>query len=205
VLLLVNFRCIYTDWLRLTGVFLTNDDTDVNEMSRKLDSILMTILTTQVPKKLKKEPISEHWLDKQLRSLRNKRNKLHQKLKNNNICNNLERDLYLKLYNEFETKSNLSYESYINNLRNIIIDNPREFHKFIASKRKTNGFPAIMHLDDNRASNPQHISYLFASRFKKVYSPSSNSVSPDFSYMDFFLMFQQLKFRFKTFTLTCLN
>jgi hypothetical protein len=114
--------------------------------------------------------------------------------------------LSLKLYNEFETKSNLSYESYTNNLGNKIIDNPREFHKFIASKRKTNGFPAIMHLDDNRASNPQHISYLFANRFKKVYSPSSNSVSPDFSYTwIFFLMFQQLTFLFKTFTFTCLN
>jgi hypothetical protein len=92
--------------------------------------------------------------------------------------------MYLKLYKEFETKSNLAYEFYSNNLGNKIIDNPREFHNFIASKRKTNGFPSTMHLGDNKASNPRQISYLFANHFQKMYCPSSNSPLSDFSYIN---------------------
>jgi hypothetical protein len=41
-----------------------------------------------------------------------------------------------------------------------------------------------MHLEQSSASDPQHISYLFASRFQKVYNPISDSPNPDFSYID---------------------
>jgi hypothetical protein len=41
-----------------------------------------------------------------------------------------------------------------------------------------------MYLENNSASNPLHMSYLFASRFQKIYNRLSNSNIPDLSYIE---------------------
>jgi hypothetical protein len=81
---------------------------------------LADIIDENVQKKIKKQKCSEPWLNKELKNLRNKRNKLHKKLKNSNT-NNIrpeDRENYLKLYKDFETRSNLAYEFYMKNLGN---------------------------------------------------------------------------------------
>jgi Reverse transcriptase (RNA-dependent DNA polymerase) len=175
----INNQLLITDW----GFMKSENDLDI--VAENLDSILFKILENHVPKKLKKEQTNEPWLSKELRNLRNKRNKIHKKLKNSHSSkiSDLDRENHMKLYKEFETKSNLAYDLYVKQLGNEIINNPRKFHKFIASKRKGNGFPTTMHLDQIKASDPQQISYLFASHFKKTYRAIDDSPLPNYDYI----------------------
>jgi len=177
----INNQLLNTDWN-----FLNTVNNDLITMTEIFDSILFKIIENNVPRKIKKDTISEPWLSKELRNLRNKRNKIHKKMKNSHSSkiSPLERDNHIKLYKEFETRSNLAYDFYVKQLGNKIISNPKEFHNFIASKRKTNGFPSTMHLDQIKASDPKQISYLFASRFQKTYRPIVDSLLPDFDYID---------------------
>jgi hypothetical protein len=157
-------------------------NSNLDQITEQFASIVNNIIEKNVPKKLKRDKTNEPWLTKELKNLRNKRNKAHKLLKNYNTTSNVEK--HQKLFKEFEEKSCLAYDSYIKNIGNRIIDNPKEFHQYVSSKRKTNGFPKTMHLDEMTSDDPRHISYLFASKFKKTYTSDTDStVLPNFDHI----------------------
>lgn len=167
-----SIKC-YLDTLNWNYV-LYNLDLD-SAVSRFYQHIF-TAIESYVPKIKKKNKLSEPWLDKNLRFLRNQRNKIYKLLKNtNNVSNDLKLR-YDELSKEFSIKSEEAYKLYTNLIGEKIVQDPRKFFDFVNMKRKSRGYPSSMFKGNVNSSNPHEISNLYADHFQEVFCQPSNQL-----------------------------
>ncbi|XP_055385695.1 uncharacterized protein LOC129614821 [Condylostylus longicornis] len=131
-------------------------------------SILFRLIDAHVPRILKKDRLAEPWLDRNLRQLRNRRNKLYNKIKHSRDNNSLINE-YNDLANEFKNKSNEAYDIYIQNIGSSILGNPKRFFDFVNSKRKSSGYPSSMSKNGLISSSNSEICNFFADNFQQTY------------------------------------
>jgi len=127
------------------------------------------LIDQNTPKIIKKDKVTEPWLDRDLRRLRNKRNKLYKSIKN---CQVPEESLlaeYNNIASEFRSKSNEAYNNYVASVGNDIVSNPKKFFDFINIKRKNSGFPKSMSSNGVIYSNSIDICKMFATNFQNIY------------------------------------
>lgn len=116
------------------------------------------------------------WYTRTIINLKNRKSRAHKKLsKPHTLADKIK---FSSLNKEFIAKQKLAYESYLHDLQNDLADNPRNFRKYVGSKKKTRGYPASMYLKEKKAAVPEGICDLFGEFFQSVYvedvSPSSD-------------------------------
>jgi len=144
-------------------------------------SFLYSVIDIYVPKSRKKDKRTEPWLDKNLRSIRNQRNKLYKKIKYLQVPDQSLLASYNILANEFKLKSNEAYLNYVNSMGNSIICNPKKFFDFVNMKRKCYGYPITMSKNGSLYSCPKAICNIFADNFQSIYCRSfdfNNNIFP---------------------------
>lgn len=126
--------------------------------------IIFQCIEETTPRKRKYYSNRSPWFNADLARLRNQRNRA--------AHNN--RELFCHLRSEFNALNSLSYKLYIENLQINIKNDPKQFWNFINAKKKSNGYPTIMNLNDTCSTSPQEIANLFANYFKSVYKKDDN-------------------------------
>lgn len=106
----------------------------------------------------------------------NRKNRAHKKLSKPHIFS--DRIKYCALNKEFRVKQDLAYGRYLHEVQRDLTGNPRNFWKYVGSKKKTRGFPASMYLKDEKTSDPESICNLFGNFFQSVYVPDVSPVPP---------------------------
>lgn len=125
---------------------------------------------------------SPPWYNKDLRELRNKRNKLwsaYLKSRSDSDFHN-----YQNAYTHFSELCETLYQSYLNQMQYNLISDPKSFFHFINVKKKSDSYPHTLNLDDNSSDNPKEIANLFANFFSRSFT--NHVQEPDseyFSYM----------------------
>lgn len=112
------------------------------------------------------------WFTKELRGLRNLRNRMKVKYDSGGSLVYLSK--YLVARNKFNILNRKCYSSYISRMGRTLLKDPKRFFNFVNSKRKVVGYPRIMKFIDSESSDDTVISNMFANFFRKLYSPSVN-------------------------------
>jgi hypothetical protein len=150
---------------------------DLNLVLSNFYDILSSIIDNFTPKIVKKDKLSEPWLNRELRSLRNQRNKLYKIIKSADAPSNEILNEHKKLAEEFRSKSLTAYDEYVQEIGNTILYNPKKFFDFVNTKRKSHGYPKSMSSNGTTSSSSVEICSFFADKFQKVYRHSQNNVS----------------------------
>ena len=88
---------------------------------------------------------------------------------------------FYSIRNEYETLLDKSYNRYLEETENKISSDPAKFWSYVKSRKKTNGYPSVMHYNGQTASSPSDICELFANFFEGTYwSGDDNGVDLDF-------------------------
>lgn len=120
-----------------------------------------------VPKKIANCSTHPSWQTLELRRLKNKKNKAHSKFKSTK--NPTDYATYSLLRRNFISMQSSVYNEYILQTQANLLRDPSKFWSYVASKKKTSGFPSIMSYNNRESSNSEEICELFATFFKDVY------------------------------------
>ncbi|XP_055387427.1 uncharacterized protein LOC129616025 [Condylostylus longicornis] len=169
----INYALSIIDWETLL------EQHNLDNIIYDFYSIIFEIIDNHIPKIRRKDKLKEPWLDRNLRHLRKRRNKLHHKIKHSGNDNNSLINDYNELANEFKIKGNEAYDNYVQNIGNSIMSNPKKFFDFINTKRKSSGYPISMCMNGRMSSSPTEICNFFADNFQQIYRPElpSNNVN----------------------------
>ena len=126
---------------------------------------LSDLFDKYVPRRQNKNFNRYPWLDRDLRHLRNVRDRSKNSPQYNDLCT------------QFNEKSKLAYEQYIQNLGEEIIYNPHSFFDYIKSQKNTDGFQSSLKRDGVFSSDSNVIANMFANHFSSVYQSPINSTS----------------------------
>ncbi|XP_075150875.1 uncharacterized protein LOC142224983 [Haematobia irritans] len=107
------------------------------------------------------------WFSKELRSLRNRKNRLFKRFKS--VNSNLNYTRYINARYLYQEKSKECYERYLERMRFNLNANPRCFYNFVNSKRNVTSFPNTLRYLDKECSDVHGIANLFADFFEKTY------------------------------------
>ncbi|XP_075150870.1 uncharacterized protein LOC142224978 [Haematobia irritans] len=107
------------------------------------------------------------WFSKELRSLRNRKNRLFKRFKS--VNSNLNYTRYINARYLYQVKSKECYERYLERMRFNLNANPRCFYNFVNSKRNVTSFPNTLRYLDKECSDVHGIANLFADFFEKTY------------------------------------
>lgn len=91
------------------------------------------------------------------------------------------------LSTKFKDESLIAYDDYCVRMGEKILNEPKQFYKFVEVKRKLKGYPAVMHLNNDTSSNNLDISNFFKCNLQEAYIPVSNAEINlnDFDYLNF--------------------
>lgn len=162
------------DWLNSINL----DNSDINITVDMFYSILSNAFENHVPKTYKQGNNHPPWFNKNLINLRNKKNKIHKRMK----CaqNNLTLLFQFKcLRSEFDAQQRTAYRNYISQLEMNLVSDPKKFWAYAAAKRKCSGYPLSMSLNNVTATNTLGICELFADFFQSVYKKHDSFKSDD--------------------------
>lgn len=121
------------------------------------------------------------WYNNRLCKLKNAKSAAHKQFKSNNSPADYQ--IFSRLRKEFIFLSKFLASKYLHSLESNIKANPKHFWTFFNSKRKSVGFPSVMHFSGETSSNPEKVVDMFANFFQNIYN-SSNSVNLDDAYFD---------------------
>ncbi|XP_055388121.1 uncharacterized protein LOC129616497 [Condylostylus longicornis] len=171
----INYALSIIDWETLL------EQHNLDNIIYDFYSIIFEIIDNHVPKIRRKDKLKEPWLDRNLRHLRNWRNKLYHKIKHSGNDNNSLINDYNQLANEFKIKANEAYDNYVQNIGNSIMSNPKKFFDFVNTKRKSSGYPISMCMNGKMSSSPTEICNFFADNFQQIYRPELHSNNVNFN------------------------
>ena len=126
---------------------------------------LTNLLELYVPRKQKKSQSRYPWLDRELRHLRNMRDRSKNSPNYNELCS------------LFDERSKLAYTQYIQKIGEGIISDPNSFFDYIKSQKNTDGYPSSIQKDGVFSSDPSAIASMFAHHFSSVYQNPINSTN----------------------------
>lgn len=148
---------------------------DLDSTVSSFYSCIFEIIDAYIPKIIKKDKLTEPWLDSDLRALRNRRNKLYKIIKQSNNSSPEIINEHKELSIRFISSARTAYDAYINKLSQDLITKPKKFFDFINLKRKCSGYPSTMFKDNISSTSPRLICDLFADRFSECYRLSTDS------------------------------
>ncbi|XP_055838866.1 uncharacterized protein LOC129906898 isoform X1 [Episyrphus balteatus] len=111
---------------------------------------------------------SDDWYDSEIKSLKNRRNKLWSTYKLSPTEINFK--LYCESRDNFNRKSSLKYLNYIQKVQRDLKMNPKCFWNFINSKRKSCSYPSVLKLNDITSHDPRVITQLFSDFFQSAFN-----------------------------------
>lgn len=159
-------------------------NTDISEMTKKFYSIMLHAFNEFIPmKKDRNSNSSPTWFTQDLKKLRNKKNKAWRRyLKTKK---GVDFNCFKFLFDEFKTASELLYNNYVRNMSSKLISNPKDFWKFVNSKRKSDQFPVFINFNNSNSSDPNVISEYFQKFFASSYSNNLfTAIDSDFYHMN---------------------
>lgn len=128
------------------------------------------------------------WYTKELKYLRNRRNRLYKKFKISGSSSDYMN--YSIVMHKCDTLNRKLYDLYLVRVKTKLNSDPRGFFNFVNSKRKVKGFPASLIHGDISKSSDHEIANLFADFFESTYVNSSDSLlSYPYHIQSFDLMF----------------
>lgn len=163
--------------------FISDDNINIDIITDRFYLHIFSCFFQSIPYLPQKNVLSSPpWYTRELRSLRNHRNKLWHKFLTSRLV--FDYSNYLTAFNNFATLCNSLYSEYIDRMQFELISDPKCFFKFINSKRKTDGYPSTMKLADISSPDPKIITNMFVTFFSKAFSDSSSEIDVTyFNYM----------------------
>ena len=154
---------------------------NIDEATGLFYQIVFDCVAKSVPLMIRRNSSNIPWLSKELRSLRNRRNKAWRKY----LLTRSPYDYssYCSLSSDFRTRSNESYSSYLAKVTHELHLNPKYFWQFVNDRRKSNNYPSVIKLGESSSSDPKIISQMFATHFCESFN--NNDFSVDSSYFGF--------------------
>lgn len=125
------------------------NEADVNSVIDKIYNVLKNGLDRFVPKKEVKTNNHPPWFNRNLIKLKNRRNKLHKRIKssvsnlNSNALNNLRLE-YEIVKNDFGALQNFLYQNFMLDIESNLKSNPKQFWSYVALKKDNSSLPSKM-------------------------------------------------------------
>lgn len=184
---------------------------DLEQSIKKFYNILNDIIEKTVPKTIKKNFSGPPWFNKELASLRNSRNRAHNRFKKSNDPVHYKE--FSSIRKTFDSLNEIAYRKYIIDIQEEIASSSKRFFNYVNKKRKSTGFPKTMSYKGKSMSDHDSISNAFKELFKNNFATTlSNSFNkidldkvtyattdinlPQFSETDIFDAIQQCKLSF---------
>lgn len=171
----VNVALQAVDWSLL------DSDCDIDSRVNRFYAILQQIIESHFVVKIRRCSLSQPWLTRDLKSLRNRRNKAYKKFKRTNAISDEQQFVWLSML--FHNLNNQAYNDYVTGLGQKLANNPKSFWKFVNNKRKTKGLPISVSFDGQTSSSDSERCDFFAKFFESVYSPATEITDTEFSYL----------------------
>lgn len=148
------------DWQFIESTSRTDDAVDF--FCHVVDEAISSVVPERRP------PQKPPWSNSRLRELKRQRSKMLRKFCNyrstfNKRLFNIASDRYRK-YNLY------LYNRHVKNLQENLRRNPKQFWSFVNGKRRENGLPSSMILEDSVANNEREKCNLFAHHFQQVFN-----------------------------------
>lgn len=180
------------DSLIISGIERLPISNDLDKTVSSFYSILMRCINETVPKK-RSIPCNSSchpWFTKELKCLRNKRNKAWKKyIRFMTVENQV---VYISLLEEFKKLSYECYNDYLQTMGLSLKLDPKNFWKFINSKKKSDGYPVNLVYNDVILSTTTEICEGFANNFSQSFIDSP--VVVDDNYFQFLRNCPQVSF-----------
>lgn len=121
-------------------------------------------------------PPNPPWSNRTLRLLKTEKKRAHRRY-HRDRNNSISLRIYKYAANTYRDYNRWRYDSYLVRLQDRFTTDPRSFWRFCNSRRKQNGIPPILSLNDKTASTPYEKCCLFAEHFSSVFvEPGSRGV-----------------------------
>lgn len=177
----LNVALMSVDWNHLDSI------PDINEAVDFFTNSVLQAVTNNVPPR--RPPSKPPWSNGQLRLLRRRRSAALRC-----YCNNRSQQTKLafnEASREYRNYNALLYARYKRRTEQNLRTNPKQFWSFINSKRKENGLPTSMYLDEQSADCASDKCELFAAQFQRAFNnfvaaPSQVHVALDDTTRDVF-------------------
>lgn len=128
------------------------------------------------------------WFTKQLKYLKNRRNRLYRKFKSSGSTTDYFN--YSIVMHKCDSLNRKLYNIYLIKMKTRLNSDPKAFFNFVNSKRKVKGFPAALNYRGISKSSDHEIADLFADFFQSTYVNNSDSLlSYPYPFHSFDLMF----------------
>lgn len=162
----------YLESLNLSTRF-SNTTIDIDEDTSEMYDILHDVFEKFVPSTTLRANNKPKWHDKQLSSLKNKRNKIHKRLclARENSDDNLSyhEQSFLFAREEHDSYRKHLFSDYLREQAANLKGDPKSFWRHVNSKRVSNALPSSISFKDNKATSDKEKADLFATFFKSVY------------------------------------
>ncbi|XP_036347939.1 uncharacterized protein LOC118757324 [Rhagoletis pomonella] len=152
---------------------------DVSNCYYSFKTALVDLCRENVPI-LKNKPHKLPWYNRELKKLKNPRNKFFKKFKVTG--NQIFFDKYQKYAKDFNCLDKFLYKNYILGVELNIKSSPKAFWQFIKSKKCGSCIPSTVFLDDKCASGPTEVASLFAEFFSANYVCDDGNSWPDINH-----------------------
>ncbi|XP_055589490.1 uncharacterized protein LOC129741736 [Uranotaenia lowii] len=151
--------------------------TDVDIAVRVFSSILDDVFNNSVP--LVRPPLRPPWSNGRLKRLKQLRSKLLRKFTSSRCpFTKMKLNIATRKYRSF---NRFCYRRYVARTQRELRRNPKKFWKFVNSKRKESGLPAVLQLNDRIATSSAEKCNLFAMHFSSVFSDLSPTADQIFA------------------------
>lgn len=117
---------------------------------------------------------SPPWYTKELRYLKNRRNRLYKKFKISGSA--IDYLNYSTVMHRCDSLNRRLYEMYLLKVKSRLNSDPKGFYNFVNSKRKVKGYPASLNYRGTAKSSDCDIADLFASFFQSTYVDSCDPI-----------------------------
>lgn len=157
----INFSLASVNWLVLFQNLCINEAVDL------FYSIMYEIIDIFVPKIVKRNLNYPSWFSKNLKDLIFKKKIAHKLFKSSGLLSDY--NIFSNLRAKCKFYSKIDYRNFINKTEKNLKTHPKQFWKFINSKRKNNFLPNCMYLDNEQLTTPTNIINAFSKYFSSVY------------------------------------
>lgn len=136
-------------------------------------------LRRHVPSFTAKNSAHPPWHTPEFNRLKNRKNKLHKKYVNDQTPANYNELCAAR--SEYSASQSYYYNLYMTDIQDSMIVNPKRFWPYVNLKRKTNGYPCSMTLEEKSASGDPEIVELFAEFFSSNFQRNSSTHPAEFT------------------------
>lgn len=158
------------DWSDITS------ENDLDFCLTTFYNILNDIIEKFVPKSISRRSTGPPWNNKDIRIIRNQRNKWYESYVKSGREDQKAYAGYQYFRRSYKKLACTAYCKYISLIKNKIKSNPSNFWSYVNTKRKSTDFPCLMKYDQIQTSDNAQICEMFADFFRSNYFNGSSDV-----------------------------